>query len=268
MVARGRRKVPIAPIDTHAHPPPQPENQAPRRQRFRRGNKPPKHPTLETRDDVVGQFQGWGKREPDENAGYSSDGSAMTLSGPYRNCDPATVSVVSIKQGLKAQKEKLGIYHPSITRTLHSLALEYKVRGKFDKAVIMLKEGLNLLDERLAYEKNQADGEDDVSLDSRASHASTYKIPKANIKYMLEEKSVLYSCLGTIYRLRRLYNESIDYYIKSCDMLVDAEYTGECHRVKMMVRILKRTEAESRRKKGRRNVGTVTRLSARELGIA
>jgi len=36
----------------------------------------------------------------------------------------------------------------------------------------------------------------------------------------------------------------MDYYVKSCDMLVEAGYSGESKRVSMMVRLMRRTEAE------------------------
>ena len=225
---------------------------------------PPQHPNTapklkkpvdsDSRDDVAVARRPLSRRDLDDNGGYSSDGSINTLTGrPYRNNDPITVVTVSLKQCLKLQKLKLGPEHPNVTKALHSLALEYKMQGKLSKSVILLREAIELLDSRLFKLINEEDvcDEDDYSLSSTETRISVLHATRARKIQMirlLEEKSVIYSCLGNIYRMRKLHREAMDYYVRSCDMLVEAGYSGESKRVSMMVRIMRRLEAERLKK--------------------
>jgi len=160
------------------------------------------------------------------------------------------VVTVSLKQGLKLQKIKLGEEHPSVTKAIHSLALEYKMQGKLNKSVRLLKEGVEILDKRLAkllqedVENDCMDDESRCSTETRENIANASQTRKIEAVKILEEKSALLCCLGNIYRTRKLYREAMDYYVKSCDMLVEAGYSGESKRVSMMVRLMRRTEAE------------------------
>ncbi len=194
---------------------------------------------------------------------------------PYRNNDPVTVVTVSLKQGLKLQRMKLGDDHPSVTKAIHSLALEYKMQGKLSKSVRLLKEGVEILDKRLTKLLNESvendcgeGGDDDsrCSTETRNSIANATQRRKIEAIKILEEKSVLLSCLGNIYRTRRLYREALDYYVKSCDMLVEAGYSGESKRVSMMVRIMRRTEAERVKKVAvRQNVPKIQKVDLAAL---
>lgn len=222
--------------------------------------RPPQHPqTIKLKralvadsrdDDVVGRRQLNGSDCDDED--YSSDGSVKSLSGrPYRNNDPATVVTVSLKQSLKLQKKNFGVEHACVTKALHSLALEYKMQGKLEKAVRLLKEGVEILDIKLSklisHQSNQCNEENSPrsnNTETRVSIDNASELKKDEMVHLMEEKSTLLSCLGNIFRMRRLYRDAIDYYLKSCDVLVEAGYSGESKRVTMMVRIIRRTEAE------------------------
>eukprot|EP00553_Chaetoceros_curvisetus_P006254 CAMPEP_0204632596 /NCGR_PEP_ID=MMETSP0717-20131115/25246_1 /ASSEMBLY_ACC=CAM_ASM_000666 /TAXON_ID=230516 /ORGANISM="Chaetoceros curvisetus" /LENGTH=340 /DNA_ID=CAMNT_0051650485 /DNA_START=52 /DNA_END=1074 /DNA_ORIENTATION=+ len=59
-------------------------------------------------------------------------------------------AIESIEDALEIQKRNFGETHPSIAKTLHSLALEYKFSGQYDKAIMNLREGLDILEERLS----------------------------------------------------------------------------------------------------------------------
>jgi hypothetical protein len=236
-----------------------------RYQPFARIERPPKHPQTaprlrkaDSRDDDDNNRRTSNLRDFDDSGGYSSDGSVNTLSGrDYRNNDPITVVTVSLKQSLKLQKEKLGLEHPSVTKAIHSLALEYKMQGKLNKSVRLLKEGIDILDLRLSTLKNKLQDEcnDDDSLCRQSEVVS-----------LLEEKSTLYSCLGNIFRMRKLYREAMDYYVKSGDMLVEAGYRGESKRVSMMVRIMRRTEIERINKPPvRANLPTIEKVNLAAL---
>ncbi len=58
-------------------------------------------------------------------------------------------AIESIEEALEIQKRNFGETHPSIAKTLHSLSLEYKACGQYDKAIMNLREGLDILEERL-----------------------------------------------------------------------------------------------------------------------
>lgn len=259
-------------------PPPDPHRYQP----FAREERPPQHPkthrlkkaVADSRDDDAASPRSISRRDHGDNGGYSSDGSVNTLTGrPYRNNDPITVVTVSLKQSLKIQKQKLGIDHPEVSKAIHSLALEYKTQGKLNKAVKLLKEGMEILDQRLKAQieenENNIDNDDDsrCSTETRMSVQNAPDARKMKMIRILEEKSTLYSCLGNIYRMRKLYREALDYYVKSCDMLVEAGYSGESKRVTMLVRIMRRTEVErtNRAKAPVRNVPTIQRISLEAL---
>jgi hypothetical protein len=250
-----------------------------RYQPFARPSKPPQHPNTvkirrtDSRDDDEIDRRHKSNRDDDDNSGYISDNSTNTLSGrPYRNNDPMTVVKVSLKQSLILQKAKLGIEHPSVTKAIHSLAIEYKMQGKLNKAVLLFREGVDLLDVRLGKEMVQTENETNDD-DSRCSAETMLSVVenasgerKAEIVKLLEEKSMFYSCLGNIFRMRRLFREAMDYYVKSCDMLVEAGYSGESKRVAMMVRIMRRTEMERIRKPPvKQNAPAIQRISLVEL---
>ncbi len=254
-----------------------------RYQPFARTERPPQHPKIhplkksvtDARDDSAAAQRPLSRRDLDDNGGYSSDGSVNTLTGrPYRNNDPVTVVTVSLKQSLKIQKLKLGIEHPDVSKAIHSLALEYKSQGKLNKSVNLLKEGVKILDERLKkmVEQNEDtyDDDDGDSLHSTETRLTVENAPNARKRQMvaiLEEKSTLYSCLGNIYRMRKLYKEAMDYYVKSCDTLVEAGYSGESKRIAMLIRIMQRTDAEraTRAKAPVKNVPPIQRISIEQL---
>lgn len=252
-----------------------------RYQPFAGSARPPQHPQThnkvkksftDSRDDAAITGRYLSKREHDENDGYTSDGSVNSLSGrPYRDNDPVTVVTVTLKQALKLQKVNLGLEHPSVTRAIHSLAIEYKVQGKLNKAVPLLKEGIDVLDSRITRVINQQENEhedDDsrCSMDTRVSVLNASEAEKTEIIHLLEEKSTLYSCLGNIFRMKRLYREAVDCYMKSCEMLVEAGYSGESKRVAMMVRIIRRTENERIAKPPvRQNVPVIQKVNLAEF---
>jgi hypothetical protein len=75
-------------------------------------------------------------------------------------------------------------------------------------------------------------------LSSSASRATQRKTI-----HILTEKSVLYSTLANIYKSRSMFREAMDYYLLAVNMLIEAGYSGDSRRVKMLVRIMKRVEA-------------------------
>lgn len=212
--------------------------------------KPPKHPdTRISKKSINGELRFLDSRDDVEDgyaSGSSSGGSSVnSLSGrPYRNNDPITVVTVTLKQCLKAQKKILGLEHPSVTKTMHSLALEYKVQGKLNKAVNLLRRAIEILDSRLSKVRSDLENNCNIDNASYSDFEITADNEQCDTLNMLEEKAMLYSCLGNIFRLRTLYNEAIDNYLKSCEMLVEAGYSGESKRVSMIVRIMRRTESE------------------------
>ncbi len=249
-----------------------------RYQPFARDARPPQHPKIlrlkkspasDSRDDDGSNPRSLSRRDQDESGGYSSDGSLNSLSGrPYRNNDPITVVTVSLKQSLKIQKQKLGMEHPDVTKAIHSLALEYKTQGKLNKSVQLLKEGIEILDIRLKKLIEECENcvDDDDSRCSTETRLSVENAPNARRIQMvkiLEEKSAMYSCLGNIYRMRKLFREALDYYVRSCDMLVEAGYSGESRRVTMLVRIMRRTEVErtTKAKAPVMNLPTIQRIN-------
>ena len=146
------------------------------------------------------------------------------------------------------------------------------MQGKLSKSVRLLKEGIQLLDERLTKlldenaENDCGDDDSRSSAETRDTIANSSQTRKIEAIQILEEKSVLLSCLGNVYRARRLYREALDYYVKSCEMLVEAGYSGESKRVSMMIRIMRRTEEERVKKVPlRRNVPKIQKVNLEAL---
>ena len=163
----------------------------------------------------------------------SLDTHKITAQSPKRNGP-----IEELEEGLAIQKKRFGRLHGSITRTLHGLAIQYRVKGRYDKAISSLKEALLLLDERLSAVRRTEDKSD--------GKLKSSKIPKVEYHLenrVLEEMSALYSTLGRTYSMRFMYSEAMDYYLKSVNMLVEAKYSGDDPKVEMMVRVMKRTES-------------------------
>jgi len=252
-------------------------------------SRPPRPPS-DTRDDRndsrfrsgSSSSEGEHKSQSDYGSIKSNDASFMTM---HKRNDHI---ILCIEEALLLQREKLGNEHPSVTRTLHSLALEYKVRGRYDKAMYYLKNALELLTTRMTPFSNIVNqGEDErddasigscessICVSSVESFASSVLLGEAVVLY--EEMSVVYSCMGNIYMLRGMYNEAADCYINSVNMLVEADYDGASARITMMLRILKRAENRRRQHKqtrgnsranGRPIRPSVRRGSATSLGSA
>jgi len=187
-----------------------------------------------------------------------------------------------IEEALSLQKEKLGNDHPSVTRTLHSLALEYKVRGRYDKAIFNLKEALELLATRICPFSDIVTGRSSEDVDERdaasinSCESSIYgssvesfaaSVPLGEAVILHEEQSVIYSCMGNVYTMRGMHVEAADCYVKSINMLVEADYDGASSRIAMMVRLLKRAETRRRQpkaiRKPRRGSGSSVGLQLR-----
>lgn len=169
-------------------------------------------------------------------------------------------SIEEMSEALEIQKKRLGRHHPSVTKSLHSLALEYNAQEKYEKTVLCLREALGILDERLdrlvkeVQEEMEMEtetqtninsalvAEDNSKYDIIKEHAS--KITRAYMTHLLEEKSVMFACLGNMYKTRRMYKDAMDNYLQSLGMLVEADFSGQSPRVSMMVRIMKRAEQE------------------------
>jgi tetratricopeptide (TPR) repeat protein len=286
-----RNTSPVARIHA-SHPSLQQNPPAPRFARPPRPNLPPTSPRGRGRDRRVQQHDTRDDQEEDNYHDLSQNPSFTTL---HKKNDHI---IQTIEEALVLEKTKLGIYDPSVTHTLHSLALEYKLRGRYEKAIEYLKEALDLLNQRLPpsfimdqgaaptsvgggeRENYYTNGEDD---DASSMHSgsifssSNYTHNNSSISQLvlheqedvleiLEEKSVLFACLGNIYKLRRMYKEAGEYYVQSINMLVEADYEGDSPRVAMMVRILKRTESERmRRSRGRSRSNSRTRSRGRSL---
>jgi len=223
--------------------------------------RPPQNVNFDRRDDRDGNRMrsnsGCGSEHKSQSdyESVKSNASFMTL---HKRNDHI---IQCIDEALSLQKKNLGKDHPSVTRTLHSLALEYKVRGRYDKAVMYLKEALELLEIRICpfsdivtgRSSDDVDERDAASMDSCESSicASSLEsfaasVPLGEAVILHEEQSVIYSCMGNIYTLRGMHAEAADCYVKSVNMLVEADYDGASSRVAMMVRLLKRAEARRR----------------------
>lgn len=242
-------------------------------------SRPPRPPTInpDTRDDRNGDRVRSGsesehKSQSDYGSVKSNDGSFMTM---HKRNDHI---ILSIEEALSLQKTRLGNDHPSVTRTLHSLALEYKVRGRYNKAIHHLKEALELLAVRMTPFSNiVSQGEDlrdaasmdscesSICVSSVESFASSVPLSEAIVLY--EEQSVVYSCMGNIYMLRGMYKEAADCYISSVNNLVEADYDGASTRVIMMLRILKRAEFRRRNHKQTRGIGSRRNRKGRSSSV-
>jgi len=218
-------------------------------------------------------------RAHNEN-GYQSDLDTIACNISYVAMYTENDHIIEcIEDALSIQKSKLGKDHPSVTRTLHSLALEYKARGRFDSAILLLKESLKLLEKRMVLYSvtliNEEDVRDDASrsVSSKGSSrsgsskgssrsgsskgssrsgsskgssvASSHDDPSSNKHTkLLQEKSVVYSCLGNIYKSRGMYKEATNCYIESLNVLVIAGHRGDSSRILLIMRILKRVEEQ------------------------
>ena len=167
-------------------------------------------------------------------------------------------SVKEMETGLEIQKKKKGRHHACVTRSLHALALEYKSLGRYEKAGVYMNKAQNILDERLAILVAEVKVENESLLDELGNsipiqddgsqygiikmHSS--KITRRYFGHLMEEKSVMYSCLANMYKMRGMHKEAMDNYVHSINMLVEADYPGDSDRVTMMVRMMKRTEEE------------------------
>jgi tetratricopeptide (TPR) repeat protein len=154
--------------------------------------------------------------------------------------------IEELEEGLTIQKKRLGRLHGSITRTLHGLAIQYRVKGRYDKSILSLKEALSLLDERLLAVRQTEDNNHGKRQSPDEPVRSRSKIQQNEYQFekrILEEMSAIYSTLGRTYSMRFMYNEAMDYYVKSVNMLVEAKYSGDDPKVEMMMRLMKRTES-------------------------
>ena len=188
------------------------------------------------------------KNENDDSNSVSGDSTSSSID------DKTNHAVAEMEAALKIQKKRLGRHHPSVTRSLHALALEYKAQGKFDRAIVYIKDALENLDEKLELIVAEIEADEDYAkVDvSRKRHESKLSIVKERapnatklyIVHLLEEKSVFYSCLANLYRERSMYKDAMENYVESVNMLVEADYAGDSPRVSMMLRIMKRMENE------------------------
>mmetsp|Transcript_21098 Transcript_21098/g.29562 ORF Transcript_21098/g.29562 Transcript_21098/m.29562 type:complete len:226 (+) Transcript_21098:82-759(+) len=163
----------------------------------------------------------------------------------------------SLEEVLQIQKERHGENHPSVTRTLHSLALEYKIRSRYEQAISCLREAVELVTVRLEGPtfNNEEDScnieecKDDSSVSPKSIGSSstnstsqaTAMVPEQKI-LLLEEKSCLLSCIGNIHKIRGMVKDSIDTYMEAVNLLIEAGYPGDSRKVNMIIRILKRLE--------------------------
>jgi len=211
--------------------------------------KPPQHPNtiIDTRDATPITARCGNERVHSDSHSVSDDSTSDQQQKKHH-------AIISMEEALEIQKKKKGRHHASVTKSLHSLALEYKSHGKFDKAMMYLKDALDILEERVESIVAEIEDENGNEIDdvSRNSHDSKYSIVKASaskatkryMAHLLEEESVLYACLANIYRKRNMYKEAMDNYLQSINMLVEADHSGDSQRVSMMVRLMKRTEVE------------------------
>lgn len=250
--------------------------------------RPPRPPTVnfDTRDDRDGsriRCESGSGSEHKSQSDYESVKSNTSFITLHKKNDHI---IQCIEEALSLQKAKLGKEHPSVTRTLHSLALEYKVRGRYDKAMHCLKDALELLAMRIApfsdivtgRSSDGGDERDGASIDSCessvcGSSVESYaaSVPLSEAVILHEEQSVVYSCMGNIYTLRGMNLEAVDCYVNSVNMLVEADYDGASSRVAMMVRLLKRAETRRRqpkihRKPRRRSGSSIGSLLRRGSG--
>lgn len=116
----------------------------------------------------------------------------------------------SLEEALEIQKERRGTDHEDVVRTLHSLSLEYKIRKRWDDAIRCLNEAIDLIGDRL------------------------------------EEKTKLLTCMGNIYKSRRMYAKSMDCYLNAVGCLTEMGATGENPQLSMLVRMVKRLEKQIR----------------------
>jgi len=190
-------------------------------------------------------------------------------------------SIQCMEEALSLQKAKLGKDNPIVTKTLRGLALEYKASGQYDEAIYCLKQSLNLVSRRQIIppsfqtfeneeEKDYSSSESSMSirsLDSSLSNESEKScsisgcslspssshdsLPENQNVHLLQteltqERAVIYSCLGNIYKLKGMFKEATHHYGKSVNMLVEAGFPCDSPMVSMMMRIIKRAENERR----------------------
>jgi len=176
----------------------------------------------------------------------------------------------SLEEALTVQKEKLTPIHPSVTRTLHGLALEYKVRSRYEQSLSCLKEAVELIHERLGTDQISLSSTslecDDASIDSSsvaalsltslsvtsfsASSNSTYNsfmtkcsiIKKERKSQLINEKAGLLLCIGNIHRKRGMVKEAKSVFMEAIEMLSEIGYEGNSPRILMILRILNRIQ--------------------------
>jgi len=159
-------------------------------------------------------------------------------------------AIKSIEEALEIQKRNFGEKHPTIARTLHSLALEYRSHQQYDRAMMHLREALDILDDKLESIRNR------VEISSQSSHGKSMNMNMKNMSTItttstsmnetnstLEQKSALCACLANIYKLRQCYKEAMEYYLQSINLLVEANHPGDSPRISMLMRIMKRMES-------------------------
>jgi len=193
------------------------------------------------------------EREPSDSHFISADADSDSSYD-----DKMNHTVKEMEAGLEVQLKVKGRHHSCVIRSHHALALEYKSQGRYEKAAVYIKEAQEILDERLALLVAEVEDENEPSPDghdlAQRTDGSQYGIVKTHASnvtkryfaHLMEEKSVMYSCLANMYKKRGMYKEAMDNYVNSINMLVEADYPGDSPRVSMMVRLLKRTEAERR----------------------
>lgn len=135
-----------------------------------------------------------------------------------------------MEEAVQVQELKLGKHHAAVSRTLHGLALEHRNRGQYDRALSCLQKALALIDERIEIANNAGEHNGDESPTLR----------------LLEEKSVIFACQASVYRMRNMFTESMDSYVSSVDTLVEAGYDGTSRRICMLMRIMKRAAFQQR----------------------
>lgn len=135
-----------------------------------------------------------------------------------------------MEEAVTIQELKLGKHHAAVSRTLHGLALEHRNRGEYNVALSCLRKALTLVDERIDIASHSEENCGDESLTLR----------------LLEEKSVLYACQASVYRMKNMFTESMDSYVNSVDTLVEAGYDGTSRRICMLMRIMKRAAFQQR----------------------
>jgi len=153
------------------------------------------------------------------------------------------------------------------TMLLHALALEYKHRSLFEKAMSCLNEALSLVEAELKISLNNKmdySKVDSAQFFTASAHLSTntsskrqenslnlqsmtssFSVQGNPIRPLMEAKSKILTTMGNILKLQKNKYDAIISFKQALTVLLDAGYPDESSRVCMMLRLIGRLQETS-----------------------